>query len=135
MTSRKTLKHELALLKVQLRALEVGAIVNRPVVEGTRYDLVIDYEGCLYRAQVKYADSSRDDAFTVSFQSSANGKVTQKFYKKSEVDVILVYAPKVDKLLWLNIEDVEGRSTMAFKLRPSKNNQSKGCHVVDDYIW
>ena len=51
----KMSKAQLAMLKVQLRALELGCVVAMPTTEGTRYDCVIDDHGALLRAQVKYA--------------------------------------------------------------------------------
>jgi hypothetical protein len=44
------------MMKVGIRALQLGAFVSKPIFEGTRYDYIIEREGNLYRAQVKYAD-------------------------------------------------------------------------------
>jgi PD-(D/E)XK endonuclease len=49
-------KAEIAMVKVGLRALQVGAFVSKPIFEGARYDYIIERDGKLYRAQVKYAD-------------------------------------------------------------------------------
>ncbi len=46
-------KDMLACLKVEMRALLLGAVVSRPITDFARYDRVIDWEGRLYRAQVK----------------------------------------------------------------------------------
>jgi hypothetical protein len=52
--SRQQRKAELARLKVEARALELGVICSRPSVEGTRYDCILDIAGKLYRAQIEY---------------------------------------------------------------------------------
>ena len=49
-------KAEIAMIKVSMRALQVGAFVSKPIFEGARYDYIIERDGKLYRAQVKYAD-------------------------------------------------------------------------------
>ena len=49
-------KGEIAMIKVGIRALQVGAFVSKPIFEGARYDYIIEIDGKLYRVQVKYAD-------------------------------------------------------------------------------
>ncbi len=49
-------KADLARLKVEMRALELGVVCSRPVIEGTRYDCILDTGTHLYRAQVKYGN-------------------------------------------------------------------------------
>lgn len=51
-TNHKGLRAE---IKVQLRALELGATVCKPIGDFRRYGLVIDWKGKLHRVQVKYA--------------------------------------------------------------------------------
>jgi hypothetical protein len=49
-------KGEIALLKVRIEASRKGAVVALPTIPA-RYDCILDYQGKLYRVQVKYADS------------------------------------------------------------------------------
>lgn len=129
-------KAEFATLKVTLRALEKGAFVLRPVVEGLRYDLALDYQGRLYRVQVKYADGvSRNSAVFVRLTSSSYGRIRFKGYTAKEVDVVLVYVPRIDKILWLDPDCFDGKANLNFRLEPAQNNQQKGCRRVEDYIW
>lgn len=119
-------KAEIATLKVIIRAIEKGAFVSKPVVEGMRYDLVVDYQGRLHRAQVKYANgSSENGAVFVRPTSSSYGKIRFKGYTAQEVDVILVYVPKLDVILWIDPCCFEGRSNISFRLQPAENNQKK----------
>lgn len=129
-------KAEVATLKIQLRALEKGAIVSKPVVEGTRYDLVLDYCGRLYRVQVKYADGeSQNGATFVRLTAGSYGKVRFHSYSSIEVDAILVYVPKQDVVLWIEPSLFEGKRSLSFRLQKSLNNQTKGCCELADYIW
>jgi hypothetical protein len=48
---------QIAFLRVQIEAARKGARICLPTAPA-RYDLVLDYQGRLYRAQVKYADGN-----------------------------------------------------------------------------
>jgi hypothetical protein len=45
-------KADLARLKVEMRALELGVVCSKPVIEGTRYDCILNTGSNLYRAQI-----------------------------------------------------------------------------------
>ena len=129
-------KAEVACLRVILRALEKGTAVSKPVVEGTRYDLVLDHEGRLYRAQVKYCDGvCRAGAIWVRLHSGSYGKVRFRCYSAQEVDVVLAYVPKLDAILWIDPCDFEGKGAMTFRVEKALNNQTKGCRAFQDYVW
>ncbi len=129
-------KAEIACLKVVLRAIEKGATVSKPMVEATRYDLVIDYQGRLYRAQVKYSDGvCRAGAVWVRLHSGSYGKTRFRCYSAQEVDIVLAYLPKLDAILWIDPCHFEGKSAMHFRLEKARNNQTKGCRSVEDFIW
>lgn len=100
-------KGQVAMLKVQLRANELGATVSLPTVEG-RYDLIVDLQGRLYRAQVKYAGAVTKNgargSVHLSLRKDTRGNKRTKLYRKEEVDVLLVYLPKIDEVLWIDPE-------------------------------
>lgn len=51
-------KGQLAIIKAELRALELGYVPSKPIFN-SRYDLVIDDYTSLKRVQVKYANNPR----------------------------------------------------------------------------
>src|SRR6478735_6708632 len=53
--SETTLKGAIAEAAITARAVELGVVVLRPLVEGRRYDLVFDIDHRLYRVQCKWA--------------------------------------------------------------------------------
>ena len=129
-------KAEVACYKVLLRALEKGTAVSKPIAEGTRYDLVLDHEGRLYRAQVKYCDSvSQSGAVWIRLKSGSYGKMRFRCYTAQEVDVILVYVPKLDVILWVDPCCFNGAGSLSFQTEKSRNNQTKGCRSLQDYVW
>ena len=129
-------KADLARLKVETRALELGFICSRPVIEGTRYDCVIDTSGRLYRAQVKYADGKSTNCsgvVQVNLRKDVVGSGVRGYFD-SETDALLVYLPKIDKVCWFGPDVFSGRQSISIRLTPAKNGQLKRCILASDYF-
>ena len=123
------------MLEVQLRAAELGALVSLPTIEA-RYDLVIDFEGRLYRAQVKYADDmTNSNSVILDLRKETRGDGKKKVYTKEEIDVLLVYVPKADEVLWIGPDKFDGRKSITLRFGPAGNGQTKGLHQVSDFKW
>jgi hypothetical protein len=137
MLTKQQCKSELARLKVEARALELGVICSRPSVEGTRYDCVVDMAGKLYRAQIKYcscASGHSVGAVTVRLKS-ALGQGAARCYSADEVDALLVYIPSIDKICFFPQEVFCGKTSITIRLEPSRNGQLKGCVSAQDFLW
>jgi hypothetical protein len=131
-------KAKLAELKVELRAHEKGYIVSRPT-KPARYDLIIDCSGRLYRVQVKYGGGkslNSTGVVVVNLRSYVGNKSTDfKVYSASEVDILAVYLPELDKICWLSPEVFENKNALYLRTQISKNNQRQKCYFVDDFVW
>lgn len=129
----------LAELKVRQRAMELGVTVSVPTDSSARYDAIIDDGQRLYRAQIKYCDrqpSAAQGAVALELTSyHRSGKLSYAGYSANEVDVILAYIPRIDKILWLGPQIFEGRREIQIRLEPTKNGQRKGCLLARDFIW
>lgn len=133
-------KGEIAQLKIQIRAAEKGVLVSRPTTEA-RYDIVLDIDGKLIRAQIKYSDHKPSKSagskgcieVRLSRETRGNGK--QRTYSKDEVDVILVYLPRVDKIVWLNPDEFHGKASVSLRIEPTRNGQMSGVKMISDYEW
>ena len=130
-------KAETAMMKVGIRALQLGASVSKPIFEGARYDYIIERDGKLYRAQVKYADGKNKtaDGVVVLNLRKQIKKNKNHPYNKDEVDVLVVYMPKIDKVCWFGPEVFCGKQSLSIRISPAKNGQSKGCLAAEDYLW
>jgi len=130
-------KAEIAMMKVGIRALQLGAFVSKPIFEGARYDYIIERDGKLYRAQVKYADGKLHRATGAVYVNLRKQIKKDKNcpYNESEVDALLVYVPKIDKVCWFGPEVFCGKQGLAVRISPAKNGQTKGCLAAEDYIW
>src|SRR6266849_2757370 len=95
-------KGMLAELKVRHRALELGITLSIPTSSSVRYDAILDDGRRLYRVQIKYCDrgGGSDGAIQIELTSSQRGgKLSSIGYNDQEIDVLLLYVPRIDKIL------------------------------------
>ncbi|MEM6327601.1 MAG: group I intron-associated PD-(D/E)XK endonuclease [Bacteroidota bacterium] len=133
----KTAKGAFACARLDQRALEKGAVTSIPIAE-VRYDRVVDWDGRLYRVQVKYTDADAShsaNAVQVSLQSSGHGGLSSSSYHAGEIDAVVVYIARADILCWFEPRDFEGKTALTLRLAPPKNGQRKGIRMAADYVW
>jgi hypothetical protein len=137
MLCAQLIKADIARLKVEMRALELNVICSRPVVEGTRYDLILDNGERLYRAQVKYGNgrsTTAEGVVEVNLRKEIRKEKNQP-YLKEEIDVLLIYLPILDKICWFGPEIFHGRGALSIRIAPTKNGQIKHCLPAEKYFW
>lgn len=130
-------KGALAMSKVRTKCLELGYVLSIPEID-VRYDGIVDDKNKLHKIQVKYADG------IVSTTSTGSVKVklltqyrnrTIHHYEIGEVDALVVYLPKADKLYWIPPEIFCGKKDLTLRLELPKNNQTKKVILASDYEW
>ena len=124
-------KGEVAQLHVELRAAEKGITVSRPTTEA-RYDLLLDLDGVIEKAQVKYAGYWRNDAVQVDLRRDTRNNKVKKTYKRDEVDAVYVYIPDKGKIYKLGPDIFDGRTTLNIRFSLPKNGQRKGLVLAGD---
>jgi hypothetical protein len=131
-------KGQIAELKVTVRALEKGYIVSKPVIEA-RYDLLIDDGKTVQKAQVKYADggsSHSSGAVTVHLRHwKGNEEYQTRTYQAGDVDVLLVYLPKIDKVVRFSPDQFCGKRILTIRLEPAKSGRKAGVWFADQMTW
>lgn len=130
-------KADIARLKVEMRALELGIICSRPVVEGTRYDCVLDTGIHLYRVQIKYGNGtpSRSTGAVHVNLRKVIGKEKNHPYLDNEIDALLIYIPKIDRICWFGPEIFNGKRSISIRIDTAKNSQTKRCFLAAEYLW
>lgn len=124
-------KGEYAKLKVMLRAAELGYRVALPTTE-VRYDMILERDGRFLRAQVKYADGQPGHASgSIRLALYRRGKV----YGEKEIDVLLVYLPRVDRICCFTPNVFHNKLILQIRYEPTKNGQIQGCLNAQDYYW
>jgi hypothetical protein len=129
-------KGTLAVLKVLERCLEKGITASLPTIE-TRYDVVLDIDGKLWRAQVKYTDgkSGHSTGCVVVRTRSSNVAQGSRKYTEKEIDVILGYAPKTGKIYWLPPDVWRGKNSVTLRVDAAKNGQTTGLIEAVKFEW
>ena len=109
---------EIAQLKVQIAAAHKEIIFSIPTTE-VRYDGILDIQGAILRAQIKYCDrkSGKDCLELQLFNRSKN----KKSYTKESIDILLVYVPQVDRILAFYPEVFHDKKTITINLTDSKS--------------
>lgn len=128
----------LAELKVRERALELGVTISTPTDVSARYDAIIDDGNRLYRAQIKFCDRSGGSEGALQIELTSyhrSSKLASVGYTEKEIDVLLLYVPRLDKILWLGPEIFSGKQAIQIRIAPSKNGQTKGCLFAENYVW
>jgi hypothetical protein len=132
--SESTWKGALAELKITTRAVELGIPVLKPVVEGLRYDLVLDVGHRLMRVQCKWAARKRGVlvVYTRTCRLTPHGYV-RTTYDNEEVDAIAAYSPDTDCCYLVPIGDVGGRHLLHLRLVRAANNQEVAIKYAAQY--
>jgi hypothetical protein len=132
--SESTWKGAIAEAAITAAAVELGFVVLRPLVEGRRYDLVIDTGPRLLRVQCKWAPRKGGVVVVhlTTCRHTPRGYV-RSIYSADEVDGIGVYCQELKRCYYLPIEAVGGRSAMHLRLTPAANNQEAAINYAERY--
>jgi hypothetical protein len=114
-------------------AIKLGLNVYRPLVEGGRYDLILEAEAILLRVQCKWATVSKG-AVVVRCYSSRRGRdgMIVRTYTAGETDVIAAYCVEIGRTYVLLPEEFAGRRQVHLRVSPSRNNQRLGINRAED---
>lgn len=131
-------KGQIAVLKMQERALEKNWDVCFPTVEG-RYDaILVNESGKCFRVQTKYVDccpTESEGSVHIDFRKQTWNNGHTKKYSKSEVDAIIAYIPSAQQLVWLGPKVFHQKTSINLRYQLPKNNQRKGIRMISDYAW
>src|SRR3954453_5036381 len=112
--------------------LEIGVL--RPIVEGGRYDLVLDVAGRLLKVQCKWARRKGGVivVYTGTCRLTPRGYV-RTTYSAAEIDAIAAYCPDTDRCYLLPVGDVGGRHVVHLRLVAAANNQEVAIKYAAEY--
>ena len=117
-------------------AVKLGVGVYRPLVEGGRYDLILEANAALLRVQCKWATLSRR-AVVVRCYSSRRGpdRMIVRTYTSAETDVIAAYCLDTGSCYMLTPKQFTGRRNVYLRVSPSLNNQQAGINWASDFAF
>jgi hypothetical protein len=127
------LKGILTELAVQQAFLKYGFGVSVPVNPSSRYDMIVDAYGCLFKVQCKISNPS-SDGNSFSFCAYSTNKLNGKYYKHSygPMDVDL-FATVYDNNVYIIPREQVTTQTVNMRLAPTANNQQQNVRYANDY--
>jgi hypothetical protein len=132
--SQTTWKGAIAEAAITAAAVELGFVVLRPLVEGRRYDLVIDTGPRLLRVQCKWARKKGDVVVvdTSTRRLTPRGYVSTT-YAADEIEGIAAYCQELKRCYYLPIEVAAGRRGFHLRLAPAANHQKLAINWARQY--
>lgn len=132
-------KGDFAVAKTIADFAKQGIKVCLPLSEHLPFDLiaVMPDMTTLRRIQVKYRKGNGTGALDLRFRS--NYYDSQKIYSKpvdlNAIDTYAIYSSNIDQVVYFNVSEIpEGRGGISLRFTPTKNNQSAGVRMVEDYV-
>jgi hypothetical protein len=125
-------KGDLGVFAAKLDLTEKGFRLLLPLTEHEAFDLVAYRGEKFYRVQVKYR-AARNGVISVPFSSSWADRhgVHKLMMDKGSVDVVCAYCPDTRRCYYIDPRRHGG--TVQLRLVPTRNNQSKGVLLADDF--
>jgi hypothetical protein len=111
-------------LKFQLKAMEHGFTVSKPIGDNDRYDLITDYKSKLNRIQVKsvsYKDTAnRADSYRIASSFGASHKKT---YTSKDIDALVAYVIPEDVWYIIPVKQISGKQSI--RIFPHKKGSGR----------
>lgn len=106
-----------------------------PLTDNLPFDLVVIYQGKLFRAQVKSSSKGQKEcegsiAFKLTTSNWYNGDY--KKYTKQDCDIMILC--DYQGVYLLAPSDFANRRCFVIRQQVSRNGQTKGCNMHDDYV-
>jgi PD-(D/E)XK endonuclease len=115
-------------------AIKLGIDVYRPVMEGGRYDLLLDLDPRLVRVQCKWA-ARYGDAIVIRCGSCRRTRdgLLHRPYGAEEIDAFAAYSVDTDRCYYLPLERFPHRRAIQLRVGPTRNNQRRGINWAADF--
>lgn len=120
---------------IAAHAVRLGIDVYRPVVDGTRCDLIFQWEDAsLCRVQCKWGRPAPGKIIVPARTSRLTpAGYVRTTYDETQIDAFVVYFQPLDECYYLPIEEFAGLASPHLRLLPAKNNQRSGVKMAADY--
>jgi hypothetical protein len=127
-------KGAIAEAQVIAAAVKLGMGVWRPVVEGCRYDLILEAGDRLLRTQCKWANRGNDVVVIRGRTSRHTPRgYVRTSYSAAEIEGIAGWCPDTAECYFIPIGEIAGRRSMSLRLAPARNNQKLLVHWAAKY--
>jgi PD-(D/E)XK nuclease superfamily protein len=102
---------------IALAAIKLGLGVYQPLVDGERYDLILDIGTRLLRVQCKWAKRCGDVLVVRCYSARRTREgLTKRSYTADEIDAFAAYCADLDQCYFLPLERFAGRTAIQLRL-------------------
>ena len=123
----KGLKGQLA---VQQRANEKGYIVSIPTMTACRYDLILERNGKILKAQCKYVGFQKNDGVArVGLRKHGRN------YQRHEIDILLIFLEPIQKIVALYDKHFHNKKEILLRYKAAQATNGQQCLNVYNFIW
>ncbi len=131
----KKFKGDVGLTYAIARLTELEWNVSIPISEHAAYDLIAEKDGKLKRIQVRYTTPTKG-VLRVKLRSTWSDKngTHVRNREKTDWDVLAVFNPETKKTCFLDANEFDNSTSIAIRIEPSKNNQTKGVRFAKDFL-
>ncbi len=126
------LKGKITELQVATYFLQKGFIISQPLIDA-RYDFLLDYNGKIFKIQVKTARLNSDKS-SLTFNTSnshTNTKITTNRSYDGEIDFFATFYQDICYLIPVS---ECGKREKTLRILPPKNGQVTNVSFLKDYI-
>ena len=124
-------KGDISELEITLTLLKLGCVISVPYGDNARYDMIMDYDGKLYKVQCKTGLWDKKCG-SIKFRTKSVNYYSHKQYTAEEIDFFGVYCPHTNKCYLVPIDHVP-KGECALRVRPPGNNQTTGIRWAKTY--
>lgn len=127
------LKGVLTELFIQREFMKYGFNVSVPLNPASRYDMIVDAYGHLFKVQCKSSKPYNDgDGFM--FHTYSTNKINGKYYKQSyEPEDVDLFATVFNDNVYIIPRDQVTTHTVTMRLLPPANNQQQNVRYANNY--
>lgn len=116
-------------LEISSHLIKKGYTVLTPLNPNSCYDLVIEKDSKFSRIQVKYCTPKKG---VLRIELDRKQRKT-KSYKERGVDAMAAYDPEHHKFYLVPMNLIESKKEIWLRVEKTKNSQSKGVHLGEEY--
>jgi len=125
---RTNIKGDIGELLVMTKLLKEGYWVSKPFGDDCPYDIIADDKsGNIIRIQVKYSTPKNN---LVRCHLTSSGV----HYKEQHIDWVLVVNSDTEEIYRIELDKFTNESSVYLRTMPTKNNQSEGVRLAEDYL-
>jgi len=127
-------KGEISEAVILAEFMKLGFAVLQPFGDNQPYDLVVEKDGKFFRIQCKTGKLVKGVVrfSTVSTLPRFKGGYAYTSYE-GKIEWFVVYCPQNNTVYAIPIDDVS-KSVCYLRVEKTKNNQSKGVRLAEDYL-